>query len=37
MLDTLTAQRDVEAERYANLKAEYASVFAVLDDCRAII
>merc|ERR1712203_1135873 len=37
MLETLGAQRAVEAERYANLKAEYASVFAVLDDCRAII
>lgn len=37
MLQTLTAQREAEAERYANLKAEYQSVFAVLDDCRAII
>lgn len=37
MLDTLGAQRDVEAERYANLRDEYNSVFAVIDDCRAII
>merc|ERR1739844_120001 len=37
MLATLAAQREAEAERYANLKAEYASVFTVLDDCRAII
>jgi hypothetical protein len=37
MLETLSSQREAEAERYANLKAEYQSVFAVLDDCRAII
>jgi hypothetical protein len=37
MLDVLAAQRATEAERYANLRAEYQSVFAVLDDCRAII
>jgi ribosomal protein RSM22 (predicted rRNA methylase) len=37
MLETLGAQREKEAAAYANLKAEYASVFAVLDDCRAII
>lgn len=37
MLDVLAAQRATEAERFANLRAEYQSVFAVLDDCRAII
>ena len=37
MLETLGGQRAAEAERYAALKAEYASVFSVLDDCRAII
>merc|ERR1711976_993737 len=37
MLQTLGEQRAAEAERYANLKAEYAAVFGVLDDCRAII
>jgi len=37
MLDTLGAQRDVESERYSNLRDEYNSVFAVIDDCRAII
>ena len=37
MLDTLGAQRAAESERYAALKAEYQSVFQVLDDCRAII
>merc|ERR1711976_165627 len=37
MLQTLGEQRAAEADRYANLKAEYAAVFGVLDDCRAII
>lgn len=37
MLETLATQRENEASRYANLRAEYQSVFAVLDDCRAII
>merc|ERR1719486_734053 len=37
MLETLGAQRATEADRYAALKAEYQSVFQVLDDCRAIM
>jgi len=37
MLDTLGAQRQKEADAYAGMKAEYQSVFSVLDDCRAII
>jgi hypothetical protein len=37
MLDGLTAQREKEMEAYANIKDEYNSVFAVLDDVRQII
>merc|ERR1712060_564689 len=37
MLETLAAQREAEAGRYAALKDEYMAVFQVLDDCRAII
>lgn len=37
MLDTLTAQREAEREMYAHTKAEYDSVFGVVEDCRAIM
>jgi hypothetical protein len=37
MLGVLSEQRDAERETYGNLKAEYDSVFGVIEDCRAII
>jgi hypothetical protein len=37
MLAVLSEQREAERETYRALKAEYDSVFGVIEDCRAII
>ena len=37
MLGVLSEQRDAERDAFASLKAEYDSVFGVIEDCRAII